>query len=478
MSLREPDLRGTEPVTAYAALRRLRITATLRRPGFARSVASTPGFNFAATAAGGLGGIIIARVVGPTVRGEYSAITAWMGVLLLVGGMGQPAALVYYVAREPLRAREYVATSRVMMLATGMVVLVAGVFLAPVLGHGLPAVTAGYRIAFGALIVAFVGGSFTASLQGRELHLWNVVRVAQPALSLTAIVVLWRLRRLTLDVGMIVIAATMLLQLVWAYRYCRRTGPRLGARRVALVRRLLGYGTAQIAALAPATLNTQVDQLVPRRRYRRPTWPLCDRGLGLPTSDAAGHGDRQRSIASPGGPARGDRRDPPVAAPLGARQCRPLAAAMLVPLAAVSYWMVPLVFGAAHRGAVPLLWVLTPGSVFLACGQVTGDLLRGRRHPAVVAWAEGIAAIFTVALLFALLPLVGGYGAVVASTISYGVALAVMLRRLSRLPRHSLAGTAETAIASPGGEGMRVMRLFEVNRGRVVVRLPDVIVSV
>ena len=112
-----------------------------------------------------------------------------------------------------------------------------------------------------------------------------------------------------------------------------------------------------------------------------------------------------------------------------------LAAAMLAPLAAVSYWLVPLVFGAAYRGAVPLLWVLTPGSVFLACGQVTGDLLRGRRQPAVVAWAEGIAAIFTVALLFALLPLVGVYGAAIASTVSYGVALAVMLRRLSRLSR-------------------------------------------
>ena len=81
-----------------------------------------------------------------------------------------------------------------------------------------------------------------------------------------------------------------------------------------------------------------------------------------------------------------------------------------------------------------------PGAVFLACGQVTGDLLRGRRQPAVVAWAQGIAAIFTVALLFALLPLVGVYGAAIASTVSYGVALAVMLRRLSRLsrpPRHA-----------------------------------------
>jgi O-antigen/teichoic acid export membrane protein len=314
-----------------------------------------------------------------------------------------------------------------------------------VLGHGLPTVTTGYRIAFGALIVAFVGGSFTASLQGRDLHLWNVVRVTQPALSLIAIVVLWRLRRLTLDDVMIVIAATMVLQLVWAYRYCRHIGLAPGRTQVALLRPLLGYGAAQIAALAPATLNAQLDQLVLSQ-----TVSAADLGryaisvsislIPMPIVSAIG------SVALPrlagqrevtGATHRLQR--------LSVLASAGLAVAILAPLAAASYWMVPLVFGAAYRGAVPLLWVLTPGSVFLACGQVTGDLLRGRREPAVVAWAEGIAAIFTVALLFALLPLVGVYGAAIASTVSYGVALAVMLRRLSRLshlPRHAARGTA------------------------------------
>jgi O-antigen/teichoic acid export membrane protein len=111
-----------------------------------------------------------------------------------------------------------------------------------------------------------------------------------------------------------------------------------------------------------------------------------------------------------------------------------LAMGMLVPLALAAYWLVPLVFGARYSGAVPLLWILAPGAVFLACGQVVGDLLRGRNRPIVVAWAQGLAAVFTVALLFALLPLVGVYAAAIASTVAYGVALAVMIRCLWRLP--------------------------------------------
>ena len=213
------------------------------------------------------------------------------------------------------------------------------------------------------LIVAFVGGSLTASLQAWDLHPWNVVRLTQPALCLMAIVVLWRLRRLTLDAALIVIAATTLLQLMWAYRYCRRTGLALGRARVALVRPLLGYCTAQIAALAPATLNAQLDQLVLSQ-----TVPAADLGryavavsislLPMPVFTAIGNvalprlaGQREVTGAT-----RKLQR-------LSVLASAAVATAILVPLAAVSYWLVPLVFGAAYRGAVPLLWVLTPGGV-------------------------------------------------------------------------------------------------------------------
>jgi O-antigen/teichoic acid export membrane protein len=73
-----------------------------------------------------------------------------------------------------------------------------------------------------------------------------------------------------------------------------------------------------------------------------------------------------------------------------------------------------------------------------------GDLLRGKGQPGVVAWAQGLAAVFTVVLLLALLPFVGVYGAAIASTIAYGVALAAMLRRLRhRPPRGGRRGTVE-----------------------------------
>ena len=437
---------------AHAAPGRVQLlAASLRWPGIGRSIARTAGFNVASAAAAGLGGIILARTLGPVVRGEYAAITAWFGFALMVGGMGQPAAVCFYVARDPLRAREYAATSRTMMLTTGTIVLVCGILLAPLLAHGVAAVSLGYRIAFGTSIVAFTGASYTFSLQGRDLRKWNVVRVSQPVLSVIAIAVLWRLRLLSLDRALVVLSVTMVLQLGWAYGSCRRTSLAPGHADAMLIRPLAAYGAAQIAALTPAALNGQLDQLVLSQAV-----PAADLGryaiavsltlLPLPFVSAIGNVAFPR-LASQARVTAASHRMQRMAV-LGSAG---LAAAMLAPLAAGAYWVVPLVFGAGYRGAVPLLWILSPGAVFLACGQVTGDLLRGRNQPIFVAWAEGLAAIFTVVLLFALLPIVGVAGAAIASTVAYGVALVALLRCLWRLPASAEDGSDVAQATRPAG---------------------------
>jgi O-antigen/teichoic acid export membrane protein len=422
----------------YPDARQLRrLAMAIRRPGFVRNVARTAGFNIGSTFAAGLGGIIIARAVGPAVRGDYAAVTAWFGVAVMVGGMGQPAALCFYVARDPLRARDYVATSRAMMLATGVLTLAACMLVAPHLAHGNAALASGYRIGFGTLIIAVVGASYTYALQARDISRWNVSRTIQPLFSMIAILALWRLGLLTLDSALLVLAATILTQLGWAYWSCRRAALVPGHARADLVRPLTAYGMAQIAALTPGFLNQQLDQLVLSQAV-----PSADLGryaiavsltmLPLSAVSAIGYVAFPRLASERAVSAATHRLQR--AAILGSVG---LAVAMLVPLAVTAPWFVPLVFGRAYLGAVPLIWILTPGSVFLTSAQVIGSLLQGRGHPNVLAWAQGIAALFTIVLLFALLPFLGVYAAAIASTVSYAVMTVVMLRRLLHLPAHA-----------------------------------------
>jgi len=411
---------------ARAALRqRRRIGAAIVR---------TACFNVAAAGTAALGGVLIARVVGPTVRGEYAAVTAWFGVLLLTGEMGQSAAVCFYVARDPANARGYIATSRAMMMVTGALALAGGLVLAPVLAHGNPGLAGAYRIVFSASLLAFIVTSYTFALQARNTGRWNLVRVSQPALALAGVILLDRMRLLTLDTAVGTVLVTIALQLCFAYYLCYRSGLVPGRARAALVRPLARYGLSQLAAVTPATVNSYLDQLVlsqvvPPADLGRYAIAASINALPIPLVSAIGN------VAFPRLAARrtvtpGSRRLQLAAAAASAG----LAAAVALPVAASAPWLIPAVFGPAYRGAVPLLWILTPGGIFLACGQVVGDLLRGLDRPGLVAAAQGLAAVFTVVLLLVLLPSTGVAAAAIASTVAYGIALAVMLRWLWRPP--------------------------------------------
>ena len=428
----------TAQVTAASAGRHLReLASALRRRGVGREVAHTAGYSVASAAAAILGSVVVARALGPEMRGEYAAVTAWFAVVVIVGHMGQPTASCFYVAHDPRNARGYVATSRAMMLVTGTAVMGGGILLAPLLARGNAGLTLAYRIAFASSIVAFVGGSYTFSLQATNLRWWNTVRVSQPVLSMAFLVVLWRLRMLTLNAALIVLALTMLLQLGWAYYRCRSAGLVPGHAQPRFVRPLARYGASQIAAVTPATLNANLDQLIlsqtvaPAVLGRYAIAVSCTL-LPIPIVSAIGNvafprlASRQRVDGLAGRMQW-----------LGILGSACGAVVVLVPLDLVAPWLIPRVLGPEYAGVVPLLWALTPAGVFLACNQVTADVLRGRKRPMVVARAEGLAAVFTVILLVALLPVAGVYGAAIASTVAYGVALVMMLLSLRRLPSDS-----------------------------------------
>lgn len=420
-------------VGARAAPKQLRSAArSLRRPGVSRIVARTAVFNVSATIAAGLAGLLIARTLGPTGRGEYAAITVWFGVMVLVGGLGQPAAICYYVASDRRRARDYVTTSRSLMLVTGTVTVIGGLLLAPVLSHNRSTLEQGYRIAFIASVVALVGATYTFSLQATAIHRWNRIWLTQPVVYLIGIVTLRAFGILTLEAAIVAVAVSVAIQLLFAWWECRRVGLTGGRTSRDLVQPLTRYGVSQLFAAAPTTVNLRLDQLVLSQ-----TVASADLGryavavtlttLALPVVSAVGNVAFPRLAEMGANPSANRLQERALIV------SAVVATGILGVIALTAYWLVPLLVGGGFRGAVPLIWILAPGGIFLACGQVAGDLLRGRGRPIIVAYAQGAAAVFTVALLIGLLPLIGVAAAAIASTVAYGVALAVMVQALRQL---------------------------------------------
>lgn len=407
-----------------------RLYRHLSRPGIGRSIAATAGFNLTVNVVRAAGGVIIARAIGPAARGEYSAVTSWFGMALIAAELGIPIALCFYVAHEPQRAIAYVATSRAMLAMTGAAALTSGMVLAPILAHGRPGLATAYRLAFTCLLISCVSDSYTWALMGRDMQLWNKVRVSQPLMSLATLIVMWRIHRLTLDAALLALIGSLLFQLACAYWGCRRIGLIPARYTAALVRPLASYGVTQIAAIAPASINAYLDQLVlsltvPPADLGRYAIAVSVTMLPAPLVSAIGYVLFPKLAAGEIGSTR--TRELQRKAVLTSLL---LSAAIIGTLTLAAPWLIPLVFGPRYRDVIPLLWILAPGGVFLSCGQVTANLLRGIKRQLAVARAEGVALIFTLVLLSTLLPVFGVTGAAIASTFAYSVSLTLMLRSL------------------------------------------------
>ncbi len=395
--------------------------------GLGRTMAFASGMTVAATVASALTGLAVARFLGPSVRGEYAAVTAWYGMALIAAELGQPAAICYYVAHDPARARHYVATSRNLMLLSGAVVALGGFFLAPALAGGKPSVIFGYRLVFGVCPIVYAGGSYLFALQARSIRQWVTIRLAQPATFLAAVAVLEAAGQLSLRSAVAALVGSSVLGAVVAAGVCRRWDLVGGHSRRSLRRKLVRYGVSQVVATTPTTINVSLDQVVLSQtvasadlgRYAiavsltAVAWPLVTPigSVLFPHIAAARrHGDADAGLQ--------------VRAVLLSAG---LAAVLMAAVSAAAPWLVPLVLGSGYKAAVPLVWIMAPAGVFLVTNQVIGDLLRGRNQTLAVAVAQGGGAVVTVALLGALIPPIGVTGAAVATSVSYAVSLVILL---------------------------------------------------
>jgi len=108
----------------------------------------------------------------------------------------------------------------------------------------------------------------------------------------------------------------------------------------------------------------------------------------------------------------------------------------------------------------------------MAASQVAGDLLRGRDRPGLVAVAQGLAAVFTVVLLVVLLPSTGVAAAAIASSVAYGVGMAVMIRCLWRLPVVG-QGVGRRSARWPARQVFRTGRLVRIGESGRPGRTPS-----
>lgn len=399
--------------------------------GYLRAVSGAALANAGITGLSVVSGVILARLLGPSGRGTYAAVTAYLGAAATVGECGLTTATCFYIARDRGRAADWLRTSTVTMCTLGVVTAILGSAIVSITLVGTHAGLAfPFLLAFASSPILFVGGSWVFALQALRLPRWNIVRTIQPITYLIMILAATAVAEVTVTRTIELLVASILLQAVIAARMARAVLRQQGAFSRSLLAPLFRYGFTSLLAAVPYLVNARLDQLVlaitvPATQLGNYAVAVSLSLISYPIATAFGNvalPSLAASTAESGSirTTREIRRQ----ALLGSGAVGTIVAAGV---AVTAPFLVPRLLGPAFSAAIPLLWVLAPGGALLACNQVLGDILRGCDRSRAAARGQGAAAVVTIGLLTVLIPAMGAMGAAITSTVAYLVSFALLL---------------------------------------------------
>lgn len=378
-------------------------------------------------AMGLVSGVILARLLGVENRGLLAAITLWPSVIAALGALGGPTAYTFLASKSTNVVPGLVRNAfRITAIQSLILVLIGMPIIAFLLDRPEAIwLSIAYLLVF--VPLNLFSRYLNAINQGlRRFREFNVVRIGIQATYVVGIVVLyiaeWDSVSGVILVRSIMAVAACLLAAWFVYRAVR-PAPRFEP---TLARETFAYGVrSHIGNLTPID-SMQLDLMLV-------VLLLGDTEAGLYAIAAS-----TALIIRAQGTAIGMVALPSVGAETTDEGRRNTAGSVFrltlvlnlltaVPIIAGAGVLVPLVYGDAFAGAVPIVRILAAGIVAASLRQVLGDCLRGAGHPLTASVAEVASWAAAIIGLFLLVPVLGAEGAAIGVGLSYLAALAVSL---------------------------------------------------
>ena len=180
------------------------------------SIRSSAIVNFVIGGASALTGVLVARWLGPSDRGQLAVVLAWFSVALPLGELGMPIGVTYFSARHP-RAVKFI------LMSSTWIVLGLGLFTSLVvslLARSIDSDHSDYS-ALGSLMLliplGMISGLPSFILQSVSVSRWNFLRSLQPMLFLVFLII-WHARdSISLGSTLLVYALTLVITFVVGY---------------------------------------------------------------------------------------------------------------------------------------------------------------------------------------------------------------------------------------------------------------------
>lgn len=387
--------------------------------------------------------ILVARSLGASGRGEFAALMAIFGLALVLGEFGQSASVTFHVARDREHGGTYVASSRRIMLLVGSLMVVSGLVLIQALDHWRDIPVDAYRIALLGCLVNSVAAPYTYAVQAVSLARWNLVRLTQPMAYIVCIVVLSLSGHLSLVTLASALVASTTAALLLAFVTCRGLGFTDGTPDSGTTARLARYGAAEASAGIPTALNQHLDKLLLATFVT-----AADLGFyAVAFSVVAMAVPFSTAISSVFFPRLARAGTNPAAARALTKKSLLGAGAVALPLvvvlACLGQWALPVLFGSEFATATALLWWLAPAGLFRSLSIVLAGLLRGLGHPGRIAVSQALGVTVSLSLIAPTVNSLGIRGAGIAMGLGELISLLSAGYFLGRIHRQQARADAE-----------------------------------
>ena len=405
-----------------------------RRLGIARQGASVLVTSFIILVLNTATGTILARVLGPTGRGEWAAVLLWPTLIAAVGSLGVSEAVIYLTAS--MRGRERVVLgSALLTVLIQSTILSAAWFVASsfVLKHYGPETVHLAQYMVWTIPLALVSMVLSGALLGSlDIRAYNRVRLGGTALMTLGLVMLLGLRQTSLTAIVVVHLTVSVMVVSYSVILLSRIGG-LGCRPdLKVAGQLLSYGIRSHVGTVSNVANERADQALISVALPAAYLGLYSVAVTLPGA-VSSIGGSLAAIALPGvasTSAEPDKRLRLAQLVRATLFLSVLAAGALLPLAAP---IIELFFGRAFLPAAPVAQVLLFASILFGVNRVISAGVRAFNRPFSAGAGDTLAAGVTVVSLALLVPTIGIMGAAVASLLAYSANLGYNLWICTRL---------------------------------------------
>ena len=416
--------------------------------------------------------IVLSRMLGTTLKGEYVAVIAVPGLLGAIGVFGLPNAINYFAARGmSIRGLFW---AGILFTAILSAILVGALWIAlPQLHKSIFSGAPEDLMRLGLITVpaALLSTFGSAVLYGRQqIRSYSMILIAQAAMTFSLVVVLVGILRWGV-VGAVVasISATWLLAIVTEIVVARLI-PNGPAGSPVSYRSLISYGGRLYPSSITGYFNYRIDVFIIQAVMVGQSSQLGLYSMAVTMAELLFKvPDSVTMIFLPrvsgATPAQADALLPRVARLNMLITC--ICAVGLIPSGYIGIHLVL----PAFAPCLPSFYILLPAVIAISLAKVLTSYIAGRGHPGPVSAGATVAVASNVVANFLLIPHFGIEGAAAASLISYTLLAAMMLVVACRLSHLSpvtivVPGPAEFRILwSTGRRAISALRNRPAGRG-------------